>query len=288
MRLFQHKEPSGNFGDDLNGWLWPRLFNGSFESAAGPVFIGIGSVLDGHALPPSVRQAAHKVVFGAGARSEVVGIQMDKSWDIRFVRGPLTAAALEPYPARHITDGAACIALLNLKRDCIGGCAFMPYFMSVDCFHWASACEDLGMTYIDPRWPVEKVLSLIASSSRLVTEAMHGAVIADALRVPWMSIDCFSSIYEGEETATFKWKDWASSVGLSIERRKLVALFPPSPQRQSLAKRTKNAVRKALVNRQLRQLLREDSFQLSGDRHFESAVSSLRTEVEMMRDSLSI
>jgi succinoglycan biosynthesis protein ExoV len=55
----------------------------------------------------------------------------------------------------------------------------------------------------------------------LLTEAMHGAVVADAIRVPWIAIDstgCFPML-------PFKWQDWCMSVGVSYCPKRIPPLW---------------------------------------------------------------
>jgi succinoglycan biosynthesis protein ExoV len=89
--------------------------------------------------------------------------------------------------------------------------------------------------YIDPRWPVETVLAEIAASSILVTEAMHGAIVADSLRIPWVPISP-----NGRHHA--KWYDWADSLGIeltfsptapSVLYEAVLPLFPQDAETQS-------------------------------------------------------
>jgi len=47
MHLWYWMAPKGNIGDDINPWLWPRVFGEDFFCETDPDrFIGIGSVLD--------------------------------------------------------------------------------------------------------------------------------------------------------------------------------------------------------------------------------------------------
>lgn len=62
--------------------------------------------------------------------------------------------------------------------------SFMPHYESAMYGSWDKACELAGIHYIDPRWSVEKVLTEISASHKVVSEAMHGCIISDALRVP--------------------------------------------------------------------------------------------------------
>jgi succinoglycan biosynthesis protein ExoV len=94
--------------------------------------------------------------------------------------------------------------------------------------HWSSSraggnalrkvCEEIGFGYIDPFWPVEKVLAAIDETGTLVAEAMHGAILADALRVPWIPVTTTRDILQ------FKWRDWSST--LNIPLRMQHALTP--------------------------------------------------------------
>lgn len=50
MKLFYYKEKIGNFGDDLNLWLWPRIAPGLLDNDEQTFFVGIGTLLNS-ALP---------------------------------------------------------------------------------------------------------------------------------------------------------------------------------------------------------------------------------------------
>ena len=62
MKLHYYRDAWGNFGDDLNPWLWPRLLPGHFDRRGDELVLGIGTVLN-HRAP----RAPVKQVFGAGA-----------------------------------------------------------------------------------------------------------------------------------------------------------------------------------------------------------------------------
>ena len=88
---------------------------------------------------------------------------------------------------------------------------------------WREICGQLGFSYIDPSWPVEQVLNAIGQTEVLLTEAMHGAIAADALRTPWIPIVTSARILG------FKWHDWCASVGLSYQPQyinPLVSTYP--------------------------------------------------------------
>jgi succinoglycan biosynthesis protein ExoV len=61
VRLYRWHDGVGNFGDELNTLLWPRLLPGFFDDDPAELFLGIGSVLDSR--HPAT---AMKLVAGAG------------------------------------------------------------------------------------------------------------------------------------------------------------------------------------------------------------------------------
>ena len=62
MKLHYFKAPNGNFGDDLNPWIWNRLAPDLLDGDPATLFVGIGTLLNDQ-LP----SARHTVVFGTGA-----------------------------------------------------------------------------------------------------------------------------------------------------------------------------------------------------------------------------
>lgn len=86
----------------------------------------------------------------------------------------------------------------------------MPHYQTASAFNTAKIAALAGLNYIDPRWSVDRVIEAILSSDRIITEAMHGAIVADALGVPWKRVRIFNHIQENSESVDFKWHDWAS------------------------------------------------------------------------------
>lgn len=213
MRLHYYHDSIGNVGDDLNPWLWPRLLPGFFDGRDDVLFFGIGTIF-GLEVPA----AAHKLVFGSGVGYGTVPV-LDDKWDVRFVRGPLTAAALGLPPERAITDAALAIRLVLPAASGGRGVAFMPHHLSAEYADWQSICDDAGIRFIDARDRVPKVLEQIASCSMLIAEAMHGAILADALRVPWRAVRMYEHINQ------FKWNDWCHSLGLRYEATEIPPVF---------------------------------------------------------------
>ena len=61
MKLMYYRDERGNFGDDLNPWLWERLLPGFLDDRDDVLLVVIGTILN-HAIPAE----PVKVVFGSG------------------------------------------------------------------------------------------------------------------------------------------------------------------------------------------------------------------------------
>lgn len=210
MEAYYWQSHHGNFGDDLNLWLWDELLPGYRDAACDVLLVGVGSVLTPDLLPRGRR----KLVVGSGyAYGSLPDISDSAEWDIRAVRGPKTAALLGLPDRIGIIDPAALIADMrefqNLPK--IHKKSFIPHWESAEAGQWQSVSERAGLTYLDPRLDARTVIRGIAQSELVVAESMHGAILADAFRVPWIAVSTSKSIN------SFKWADWAMSVGTSYE-----------------------------------------------------------------------
>ncbi|MCA1993207.1 MAG: polysaccharide pyruvyl transferase family protein, partial [Coleofasciculus sp. S288] len=219
-KLHYYKSSRGNFGDDLNVWLWSKLIPELVEVAPSDVkvqssdtlFVGIGTLLNHH-----VPREPFKVVFGAGVGYGDLPI-IDERWKFYCVRGPLSARALGLPPSVAITDAAALLRTVNLpSRPKLYSASFMPHHTANQSANWKVVCQLAGLHYIDPTQSVEDVLFEIQSSRVILAEAMHGAIVADALRVPWIPVQVTKTVNE------FKWHDWCQSLNLEY---KPVVIFP--------------------------------------------------------------
>jgi succinoglycan biosynthesis protein ExoV len=217
MKLMYYRGRQPNFGDELNTYLWPRLFGpGFFDDDDREMFIGIGSII-GDYYPA----AATKAVVGSGYGGYTpLPTALDQSWRFHFVRGPRTAQLLGLGPEAAITDAAVLIRTVPTPPAAApAAVSFIPHFESLDRGNWRKACALAGIQLIDPTDPVDSVLAQIRGSGLVITEAMHGAIVADALRVPW------TPVVPTVPTHRFKWLDWTESLGISYRPARI---FPSS------------------------------------------------------------
>jgi succinoglycan biosynthesis protein ExoV len=213
MILYRWQGAARNFGDELNTVLWPRLLPGFFDGDPASRFLGIGSVLDGRHGGGGL-----KLVAGSGYGGYQQLPTLDRAWDIRWVRGPRTALKLGLPIALGLGDPASLLPKTGLvprqKPHRIG---FMPHFESAAGGAWHAAATANGIALIDPRGDPLAIASAIAGCHVLLSEALHGAIVADALGVPWVAIEPLAPIHRP------KWYDWADTLDLTLRFHQLPA-----------------------------------------------------------------
>lgn len=204
MILYRWRGVSSNFGDELNTLLWPRLLPGFFDDDPAVRFLGIGSVLD-QRHPSQVI----KLVAGSGYGGYERKPRLDENWIIHWVRGPRTAATLGLSQDLALGDSAMLVSHAFGRASAEGpDIGFMPHFESAARGAWSQTVQQAGLRLIDPRDPPLTVLQAIARCKLLLSEALHGVIVADALRVPWIAIQPLARVHRA------KWSDWADSVSL--------------------------------------------------------------------------
>lgn len=207
-----------NFGDDLNRWIWSRLLELSSDEQDETLLLGIGTILSRNFVPPGKRY----IVLGSG-----VGYDLPPdgfggpAWNILAVRGPLTAAALGLPPEKAVVDAAALLRLLPecepLPASKRNGIAFMPHYELLPEGNWKQVCHLAGVEFLDPLADSKDTVQRIRNARLVIADAMHAAIVADALRVPWMPVVI------SPQANTFKWLDWTMSLNLSYKPARLPA-----------------------------------------------------------------
>ena len=152
-------------------------------------------------------------------------------WDIRCVRGPLTAGKLGLDTSLGIIDPAVMVSDMPEfqglpKRK---GAIFIPHWESAVGGIWPVVCQAAGVAYVDPCGDARTVIRAIAQSELVIAESMHAAILADAFRVPWVAVSTSRSIN------SFKWRDWAETVGVEYRPRHM----PISSRGEAISKGTR-------------------------------------------------
>lgn len=255
MKLYYHRNKDGipNFGDDLNPWLWKRLLPSELDEDPETMFLGIGTLLNDR-LPAARARVVFGTGFGIGGPPAV-----SPAWTFYAVRGPHSAKALGLAPDYAVTDPAILVSLFVGPRASqpVTPFAYMPHYRNAGPL-WKKACERIGFGYIDPRERIEKVMEQVQGTGVLLAEAMHGAIIADTLRVPWIAMRSRNKILR------LKWDDWCLSMEVPYQPQSTLALWEPT----SALDRLRLATKSFCASAQLLQAARARPM-LSGDAVFE-------------------
>lgn len=222
MKLLRYKPSAPNFGDDLNDLVWPALAPGLFDDGGGgdrdnEAFVGIGTIVG---IDPEGRRRLH--VFSSGAGYSATDAWGGLDVDYHCVRGPVTARVLGLPPESALTDGAILAPLVArfarlTSRGGRNGTVVVPHYETIAFPGWAQAVRMAGFDLVDPRGTPEKVIAALAGARLVLTESLHGAILADAFGVPWRGFAVSRNF------STAKWADWTGSLGLAVD----IPLVPP-------------------------------------------------------------
>jgi succinoglycan biosynthesis protein ExoV len=207
--LFCKDPQNGNFGDDLNEVIWRSILPRDAFDAEDITLVGIGSIFSSKYAPIEKTRGRRVFVISSGAGYYPLP-EGWQDWTILAVRGPLTARLIGR-PDLSATDGAAFLATMPIPEGKRTLTLFMPHTDSLQFGRWDSICKAAGVTYVDPRWDVSRILELYSKARLVLAEAMHAAIVADTLRIPWIPIVASPHIL------SFKWMDWTLSLNLPYE-----------------------------------------------------------------------
>lgn len=217
---------SDNVGDELNRWLWPALLDGLPKCAEHSVLLGIGTLLN-QEFCARAQDAQRINVLGTGAGYGVPPVR-DERWHFYALRGPRSARALGLPEETGVADAAYLLATLNwsaLKPACRSGrTVVVPHHRSLRLLDWAAVCEEAGLTFLSPLEPATVFMRELAAADLVLAEAMHGAILADIVRVPWVAFSF------GGQFNTDKWHDWAEAFSLPLRVTRLAGFYDPAYQ----------------------------------------------------------
>lgn len=200
-----------NFGDALNNHLFRDYFgldvSENVARKVGSTYVfGIGTILGQIPTPVDARQV---FVFTSGLRRGLSVVGKEKIVWIA-VRGSLTAKALS-LAGVTLGDGAYLIPeLFPEPVEKRYPFSFIPHVHTLrpsKVANWPGICRDAKLHFIDPSLPVDVVIDQIKASEVVLAEAMHGAIVADAFRVPWIPVEMCVGFDR------WKWYDFVSVHG---------------------------------------------------------------------------
>jgi hypothetical protein len=100
--------------------------------------------------------------------------------------------------------------------------AFVPHFRSLTGQDWQTVCDRAGLDFVDPSCESRTVVRRLAGARSVLTESMHGAIVADAFGVPWAPVAI------GPQFHADKWSDWSEALGMTM---------PPVPSLHGVLRR---------------------------------------------------
>jgi Polysaccharide pyruvyl transferase len=217
MKLIYYRSKVPNFGDDLNGCLWQAISPGIFEREPESGFVGIGTIIGMPCAPDRLH------VFSSGiGNNDIPSGWHGKAVEYWCVRGPISARILELPEERAITDGAILAPLVSdfpIARGNQTGTLIIPHFQTLQYGGWSDVARVTGFELVDPRADPRSVVQRISSARLVLTESLHGAILADVYGVPWAAFATSGNF------GIPKWVDWCLSMHLPFE---LMVVPPPT------------------------------------------------------------
>lgn len=198
-RLFWHVG-TPNFGDDINPGLFSLIADRPMRLRTNrdrPHFLGMGSILE--------KATAHSTVLGSGFLRTPVD-KVSTAARVVAVRGRLSREALGA--GDEILLGDPMVLLDQVfrpaptKRHALG---VVPHVSEVAAIRRIAPA---GLRVIDPSDSPWKVIEAIASCERIMSQSLHGLIVADALGVPNLWLAPSGSMAGGE----FKFHDYFSTL----------------------------------------------------------------------------
>lgn len=235
LHLHYCETPGGNFGDDMNLWFWDDVMPGWREMQPDTTLSGIGSLINRSMLS----NHAKTLVCGSGAGYGALPKTGMDNVTFAWVRGPRTAEVLGLDARVAITDGACLVA--DLPRFADRGehradTIFVPHRLTARlALNWDAIGQRAGLEVVLPQDDAVSVINRIREARLVIAESMHGAIIADAFRVPWIPVAI------SHHFNSFKWQDWADSMEVDLHMNEALRLprnayFLLRNQRQKLQK----------------------------------------------------
>jgi len=286
MKIYAYRAPKGNLGDDLNHWLWPRVLRSDFLKQSG-VFMGIGSVIHPDhfkRLPPE----PPLYIFGAGCRSPRNPLdQINRDYKIGMVRGPLSAQAMGLAMDKVGLDAAYAIQFTPEyerwqtlpKKHAV---TLIPYFRSESLVYYTliRKLKDWHVMPSSQYGSIHDALRTIASSQFVLTESLHGAILADAFRVPWMRVWYYLERPEDRATGQFKWRDWQKSLDIPH----IPTLHLPLEPLRGVSGWKSTVLKPWRTLRYWQHLNIEKSFALSPDTQWREATQKLNDQLKAIQE----
>lgn len=212
-------EGINNIGDELNRYIWPQLFEPQEDDIS---LMAIGTLLD-RKFSAQLNTSRHILVFGTGAGYGTPPAP-DERWHFYGVRGLKTCQAMGLDHRLAATDAAYTMATLDwsaIKLQAPKDVVVIPHHASLNYIDWETICSQAGLKYLPPTTSPVEFFSALANARLVIAEAMHGAILADIMRIPWISFEY------GQQFLGSKWQDWLGMFDMTVVPNRAPAFYDP-------------------------------------------------------------
>ena len=210
--MIHYWQPEGdqrvNFGDYIGPYIYERLCQG-VTLTDDEVFISVGTYIQDTVLKSYDNK--RKIIWGSGigynSRVDKNKIRQYNDLEIHLVRGPLTARQLDIDV--HMGDPALLMPIFIKRRYQKNKVLYIPHWKTFDVvsniyeLHNLVKADQVLCPLVYPG-QFEGLIDEIASASFVLTNSLHGAIIAQAYNVPWAPC---RTRREHRPDST-KWQDW--------------------------------------------------------------------------------
>ena len=276
--IFFRAKDYTNFGDELNPYIFHHFFPDFFNQTHNDKinFYGIGTIIDSR-----INSEEKNIIFGTGIRD--ITIPYDKKkWDVRFLRGPISSNVLGYNGEKFIADAAYCMlcdkTLLPQNKIKKYEYSFMPHYRQMDKINWNLIERITGIHIIDPRKSLSYVFEEIAQTKKLLTIAMHGAIVADLLRIPWLRIKMEAIGSEPPVISDIKWLDFLLALNLKDEYIQIKNYYPYS-RKYSI----KSQLTHAEIIYKIEVACKKGKFQLTNEKQLSAISAKLNDEIYSLK-----
>lgn len=241
VKLFwwQRGPKFGNFGDELSPWIVERLsgqqvIHSSLERAE---LVAIGSLLEPHLVPKAAWSTYRGSIWGSG-RMFANGIVDLAAAQVTALRGRHTHAGVGISSSSEpvLGDPGLLVSDLIDRQPASMTLGILPHWSERQHFFFRSRiCQERSVEVIDPCAPVGEILQRLSRCQYILSSAMHGLIVADALGIPnrWLRMNTGREQIHGYPE--FKYLDYYSGWGAvppqpwtpnrQVEFRHLISTF---------------------------------------------------------------
>ena len=209
MKLIYHE--SNNVGDFINEIIFDEIIK--LPVPESHMALGIGTILG---LKKPLENTTYHV-FGSGLSSDQVDTydSFDSSkihqYVFHGVRGPLTANTIDPDSPPKISGDFAYLLTTKIqitRTERAQHIGFVPHKDSLQFYgFWEQLLQSANVKLISPLLPPQEFIDGLSGCSKVMCEAMHGAILCDAYGIPWLPVFTYPGISHS------KWSDWLGSMG---------------------------------------------------------------------------